>query len=166
MRSLQEDIDEFKRQLAKGAIRRAYQGLLAYMTDLRTHFMRAHMSYDVSGLYQGSMDITYFAIVPNSLARRSLKIAVVFDYEAFEFAAWLAARNRKIQKKYCQTFSGFRWSACRVMEPAKGVDAIVECTLADDFDFDDPGALTARIEDATLEFIDRIERHLSAHPEA
>ena len=29
-----------------------------------------------------------------------LAVAVVFDYEAFRFELWLAARNRKVQRKY------------------------------------------------------------------
>jgi hypothetical protein len=33
-----------------------------------------------------------------------LKIAIVFDYAAFGFEAWLAGRNRQVQRKYWQLF--------------------------------------------------------------
>ena len=163
MQPLQEDIHELRRQLKKGSIQRAYKGLLEYMMDLRTLFMSKYTSGGVSGLYQGYMDMTYFALFPKSLKRRDLKIAVVFNYEAFRFEAWLAGRNRKIQQKYWEVFKDYHWNECRLVEPAKGVDAIVECTLADDLEVGDLDALTMSIENATFRFIDRIEGYLSEH---
>jgi hypothetical protein len=43
--------------------------------------------------------MTYFAVVPPSLKRRARKIAIVFNYEAFRFEAWLSATNRQLQRK-------------------------------------------------------------------
>ncbi len=163
MQASQEDINELKRQLGKGSIQRAYRGLLDYMMNLRTRFMN---NYDVSGIYQGYMDMTYFALFPKSLKHRDLKLAIVFNYEAFRFEAWLAGRNRKVQRKYWEMFKYCQWSGCRVLKPAKGVDSIIECVLAEDFDFDDPDALTSTIEKATIRFIDRIEGFLSEHQAA
>lgn len=50
-----------------------------------------------------------------------------------------------------------------MVTPAKGIDSILECDLAKDFDLDDPNALTASIEKATVAFIDDIERFLAEH---
>jgi hypothetical protein len=50
-----------------------------------------------------------------------------------------------------------------VVTPAKGVDSIIECSLAEDFDFGDLGSLTASIEEKAVEFIDEVERFLSDH---
>ena len=133
------------------------------MMDLRKLFMSKYTSYDVSDVYQGYMDMTYFALFPKSLKHRDLKIAVVFNYEAFRFEAWLAGRNRTVQQKYWKVFRDSQWNDCRIVEPAKGVDAIVECTLAEDFDFGDLDTLTSSIENATIRFIDRIEGFLSEH---
>ena len=80
----------------------------------------------VSGLYQGYFDMTYFALFPPALRSRDLKIAIVFDYEAFAFEVWLAARNRKVQRRYWELFRDSSWSGYHVVEPAAGVDAIVE----------------------------------------
>jgi len=115
------------------------------------------------GLYQGYMDMTYFALFPPSLKRRDLKVAIVFNYAAFRFEAWLAARNRKVQRQYWDLFRDSRWAEYRVVTPAVGIDSIIECDLAKDFDFSDPDALTSRIENATAAFIDNIERFLSEH---
>ena len=163
MPALQDDINELKKQLGKGAIKRAYRGLLVYMMDLRTHFKNKYTSIDVSGIYQGYMDMTYFALVPKSLKDRDLKIAVVFNYDAFRFEAWLSGRNRKVQKKYWEVFRGSQRNEFRVVTPAKGVDAIVECTLSEDFDFGDLDNLTLSIDSATLGFIDCIEKYLPEH---
>ena len=92
-----------------------------------------------------------------------MKLAVVFNYEAFRFEGWLAGRNRKVQQKYWKVFRDCQWDGCRVVAPAKDVDAIIECTLAEGLDLEDLDALTSSIENATIRFIDRIEGFLSAH---
>ena len=163
MQSIQEDMNELREQLGTGAIQKAYRALLGYMMDLRTRFKNRYPGYSISGLYQGYMDMTYFAIVPPSLKNRDLKIAVVFNYEAFRFEAWLAGTNRQVQRKYWELFRDSRWTEYRVVTPAKGVDSIIECNLAEDFDFGNLDSLTARIEGKAVEFIISVERFLSDH---
>jgi hypothetical protein len=161
MHAIREDIQEFREQLGKGSIQKAYRALLSYMMGLRTHFKNSYAGSAVSGLYQGYMDMTYFALFPPSLKHRGLKIAIVFNYDAFRFEAWLAGTNRKVQRQYWELFRDSQWPEYRVVTPARGIDSIVECDLAKDFDFSDPDALTSRIETATAAFIDDIERFLS-----
>jgi hypothetical protein len=160
MPSKRESMEEFRRLLKKGSIQTAYRALLLYMMGLRTHFKNSRGG-SVSGLYQGYMDMTYFALFPPSLRRRNLKIAIVFNYDAFRFEVWLSARNQELQRQYWELFKDTEWPGYRVAAPAKGVDSILECDLASDFDLDDPDALTARIETTTLAFIDRIDGFLS-----
>ncbi len=109
------------------------------------------------------MDMTYFAIIPPSLKQRDLKIAIVFNYEAFKFEAWLSGTNRQVQRKYWELFRDTRWTDYRVVTPAKGVDSIIECDLAENFNFGNLDSLTASIEEKTVEFIDSVERFLSGH---
>lgn len=130
------------------------------MMVLRTHFENSLGGRAVSGLYQGYMDITYFALFPPALRRRNLKIAIVFNHDAFRFEAWLAGRNRRVQRQYWKLFKDAHWPKYRVSTPAKDVDSILECDLASDFDLDDPDALTATIERNTQAFIERIEGFL------
>jgi hypothetical protein len=163
MHSLREDTEELRRQLGKGSIQRAYRALLSYMMGLRTHFENNYGDYSVSGLYQGYMDMMYFAVVPPSLKGRDLKVAIVFNYDAFRFEAWLAARNRNVQRQYWELFRESQWNEYRVVAPASGIDAIVECDLAGDFDLGDPDTLTARIEPAVVAFIADVEWFLSRH---
>lgn len=163
MPSIQEDMAELRRQLAKGSIQKAYGALISYMMGLRTHFADSYGDSAVSGLYQGYMDMTYFAIFPPSLKGRDLKVAIVFNYGAFRFEAWLAARNRKVQRQYWELFRDSQWNEYRVVAPATGIDSIVECDLASDFDLGDPDTLTSRIETSAAAFIDDMERFLSQH---
>lgn len=163
MQTIQDAMNELREQLRIGSIQKAYRALLGYMMDLRTHFKNRYPSYSISGLYQGYMDMTYFAIIPPSLKQRGLKIAIVFNYEAFRFEAWLAGTNRQVQRRYWELFRDSRWTEYRVVTLAKGVDSIIECNLAEDFDFRDLDRLTARIEEKVVEFIDDVEGFLSDH---
>jgi len=161
MQTIQEDMRRFREQLRLGAIPQAYRALLSYMMDLRTRFGRAHPGWSITALYQGYMDMTYFAVVPPSLKQRHLKVAIVFNYEAFRFEAWLAATNRQVQRQYHALFSSGRWDGDRVTTPATGVDSIVERTLVEDVDFGDSDSLTAQIEANAFRFIDDVERFLA-----
>lgn len=166
MHSIPKDMEEFRGQLAEGSIQRAYKALLSYMLELRRHFKNSCAGFGVSGLYQGYMDMTYFALFPPSLKHRGLKIAIVFNYEAFRFEAWLAASNRRVQREYWELFRDSQWPQYRVVTPATGIDSIVEVDLAEDFDLSDPDALTSKIETAVTAFIADIERFLSEHQPA
>jgi hypothetical protein len=161
MHSDQEAIEEFRRLLARGSVQRAYQALQTYMTRLRAHFENNLADCAVSDLYQGYMDITHFAVFPSLLKQHSLKVAIVFNYEAFRFEAWLAGRNRKVQRQYWELFKGRPWPKYRVVTPATGIDSILECDLALDFDLDEPDALTSAIATTAVAFINDIERFLS-----
>ena len=153
-------MQEFHGQLRNGAIQRAYRALLSYMMELRIHFKSKYPDSSVSALYQGYMDMTYFAVSPPSLKQRDLKIAIVFNYEDFRFEAWLSGRNRSVNRKYWEMFKVRKLPAYRVVTPAKGVDSIVECDLAQGFDLSDSDALTASIETGTNALIKDIERVL------
>ncbi len=161
MHSKQESVEEFRQLLKEGTIQTAYRAILTYMMELRTHFENSLGARTVSGLYQGYMDITYFALFPPALRRRNLKIAILFNYDAFRFEAWLAGRNRGVQRQYWKLLKDAEWPGYRVATPGKYVDSILECDLASDFDLDDPDALTATIERKTRAFIKRVEAFLS-----
>ena len=67
MESLQGYINEYKKQMERGAIQKAYQGLLEYIMGLRTSFSKKFPDWETGNLYQGYMDMTYFPIFPQSL---------------------------------------------------------------------------------------------------
>ena len=164
MKSLQEDMTEFRKQLEKGAIQKAYQGLMQYMLSLKNHFGKKYPDYSTSGsIYNGYMDMTYFSVVPSSLKDRDLKIAIVFVYESFRFEVWLSGRNQKVLAKYWEIFTESGWDRYKIAPQGKWVDSVLEHILAANPDFSDLEALTQRIEQGTLQFIDDVENFLSNH---
>jgi hypothetical protein len=164
METLSEYMHEYKKQMEKGYIQKAYRGLMEYVMALRAYFQDKYPDYFVSGnIYYGYMDMTYFSFSPKSLKERNLKIAVVFIHDAFRFEVWLSGYNRNVQKQYWQLFEKSGWKKYRIVPQDKGVDSIVEHTLVDAPDFSDTDKLTEQIEKGTLNFIKDIEDFLSKH---
>ena len=164
MESFHEYINEYKKQLEKGDIKKAYKGLMEYIMNLRLYFKNKYPDYFVSGsIYYGYMDMTYFSFIPESLKRQKLKIAIVFIHEKFRFEVWLGGYNKNIQTKFWKLFKESNWNKYRIVSPAKGVDSIIEYILVDNPDFSDLDTLTKQIERATLKFIKDVERFLSKH---
>jgi hypothetical protein len=164
MKSFQENMKEYKKQLEKGAIQKAYLGLMEYMTYLKTQFKKGYPDYAVSGsLYFGYMDMTYFSIFPKSLKERDLKIAIVFLHEEFRFEVWLSGKNKQVLKKYWELFNDRGWDKYKIVAPVKGVDSIVEHILVDNPNFGDLDALSHQIDLGAVKFIQEVENFLSTH---
>ena len=164
MESFHENVNEYRKQLEKGAIQAAYKGLMEYIMALRTHFKNKYADYFVSGsIYYGYMDMTYFSFFPESLKQRNLKIAIVFLHAALRFEVWLAGYNKQAQAKYWTLFKESGWNKYRLAPAIKGADSILEHILADNPDFGDLEALTAQIEGGTLKFIEDVEGFLSEY---
>ena len=164
MESFHEYIHEYRKQLEKGAIQKAYKGLMEYIMELRTHFKNNYPDYFVSGsIYYGYMDMTYFSCVPQSLKDRKLKIAIVFIHDTCRFEVWLAGYNKQVQTQYWKLFKESDWNTYHVVSTTKGVDSIIEYIVVDNPDFSELDTLTQHIERATLQFIQDVEGFLSQH---
>jgi hypothetical protein len=162
MKSLQENMLEYRKQLKKGAIQKAYQGLMEYMMSLKNHFRNRHPDYSVSGsIYYGYMDMTYFSVFPSSLKDRDLKIAIVFVYDSFRFEVWLSGRNQQVLAKYWKIFKESGWDRYKIAAQGKWADSILEHILVDNPDFSDLEALTKQIDQGTLKFIKNVESFLT-----
>ena len=159
-----EYMKEYKNQMEKGDIPKAYQGLMDYIMDLRTYFQKKYPDYNVSGsIYYGYMDMTYFSFFPESLKLRKLKVGIVFIHETIRFEVWLFGYNKQVQAKYWKLVKESNWNKYRIPSTTEGVDSIIEYILVDNPDFRDLDALTKRIEEGTLKFIKDVEDFLSKH---
>jgi len=154
---LQEYMKEYRKQLGKGTIQKAYKGLMRYMMDLRIQFSKKYPDFTPGNIYHGYMDMTYFPLFPKALKNLKLKIAVVFNYDQFRFETWLTGYNKQIQQKYWKLFKESDWNKYRIPASTKGVDSIAEYTLVDNPDFGNLNELTKQIETGTLGFINDIE---------
>jgi hypothetical protein len=164
MESFHEYMTEYRKQLKKGGIKKAYKGLMEYIMDLRIHFKNKYPGYFVSGsIYYGYMDMTYFSFFPKSLKLRKLKIAIVFNHDTFKFEVWLAGYNKQIQTKYWKLLKESNWNKYHIPSAIKGFDSIIEFIIVDNPDFRDLDALTKQIEEGTLKFIGDVENFLSQH---
>ena len=164
MDSFYERMIEYRRQLEKGDIQKAYRGFMEYFMGLRLYFKSKYPSYNVSGsIYLGYMDMTYFSFFPESLKRLKLKVGIVFIHEAFRFEVWLFGYNKKVQKKYWNLIKENNWNKYRIPLTIKGVDSIIESILVDNPDFSNLDNLTKQIEVRTMRFIKDVENFLSGN---
>jgi hypothetical protein len=161
MASMNEYVKEYRKQLEKGLMQKAYQGLMQYIMDLRTHFGKKYPDLAPGNTYQGYMDMTYFPLFPKSLKSRKLKIGIVLIHETVRLEVWLVGYNKQIQATYWKLFKESNWNKYRIPATIKGIDSIMECTLVNDPDFSDLAELTKQIEKGTLKFINDIEEFLS-----
>lgn len=163
MESFHEYINEYRTQIEKGEIKKAYQGLMEYILGLKTYLNSKYPDYFVSGsVYYGFMDMTYFSFYPKSFKQRNLKVAIVFIHERIRFEVWLAGFNKKVQARYWKLFKESDWNKYRLVSTTKGADSIVEHVLVEDPDFSDLDILTKQIETGTLKFIKEVESFLSS----
>ena len=162
MASFQEHMIDYKKQLQKGSIQKAYQGLMAYIRDLRSYLENKYPDHHVPGnIYYGYMDMTYFSFFPGSLKERNLKTGIVFQHEDFRFEVWLFGVNKNIQATYWQLIKDSGWDNYDLSPTPKSFDYIIRHVLIEDPDFSDLDALTDQIESGTLDFIKDVEDFLA-----
>jgi hypothetical protein len=158
MTSFNDSVIEYKKQLDKGDIQIAYRGLMEYMMGLKNFFKNKYPDFSVpSSLYQGYMDMTYFALFPEDFKKRKLKIAIVLIHDKMKFEIWLSGINKQIQTEYWNILKAKDLNVYPLPKTLKGADSIIEYLLTNNPDFNDPEVLTRQIESGTLKFIKDIK---------
>ena len=137
MKTLNELIEGYTNHLKQGEIQTAYKGILEFLGKLRAAFIKHYPDYDVSSIYQGYMDMSYFSLSTKSLKDKGLKIAIVYLHEKGAFEVWLSARNREISKGYDSVFRGKMGDGINIFHDENNQDAIIECTLTSSPDFEE-----------------------------
>jgi hypothetical protein len=163
MAKFQDNINEYRNQLKKGAVKSAYQGLMQFFDNLRLHLKDRCPDFFVSDVHYGQMDYTYFYFFPKTLRRLKLKVVILFVHDSFRFEVWLAGYNKSAQAKYLKFFKEKGYSKYHLADSASGVDYISDYVLVDNPDFSDLHALTSQIEKGTLKFIKDVEGFLSGY---
>ena len=124
--SLSKALQVYHEALNKGDIQKAYRSILSFIFELKTELGQKYPKYAISQVYQGYMDMSYFAITPPELRAKKLKIALVYLHEANRFELWLSANNRKLQKEWIDILNQVENLDYRVSELGVGIDSIVE----------------------------------------
>ena len=156
MRSLNQLICQYTHLVRQHELQLAYRGILEYLGKLRATFLKNCPQFDVSNLYQGYMDMSYFSLSTEFLKNKGLKIALVYEHEKGHFEVWLSARNREISKRLEPEFAGLILNGIPVFHDAGNLDAIIEYTLVSEPDFDDQVLLTDTICQSAQVFIDAV----------
>ncbi len=146
MKTLNELISDYTYHLQQGEIQLAYKGILEFIGKLRTDFIKKYPHYEVSNIYQGYMDMSYFSLTTKPLKDTGLKIAIVYLHEKGHFEVWLSARNKEISRLYESVFWGRNYDEIAIFHDANNQDAIIECTLASSPNFGEQVLLTDTIE--------------------
>jgi len=161
MKPFYEYMNEYRKQMERGDIKKAYRGLMEYLMELRLYFKNKYPEYIVSSnIYFGYIDMSYFSFFPEAFKLRKLKIAIVFIHDKFRFELWLAGYNKQVQSKYWKFFKESDWNKYHIPSSIKGLDSILEHILVENPDFSDLDSLTKQIERGTLKFIKDVEDFL------
>ena len=161
MKTLNELIHHYSVLLQQGEIQAAYKGVLDFIGKLRADVVKKYPNYDVSSIYQGYMDMSYFALSTASLKEKGLKIAIVYQHEKGDFEAWLSARNREISKKFESAVSSILSENANTFHDPNNQDAFVECILVSAPDFEEQAVLMKDIEQGVEQFMNTVTRLLS-----
>jgi len=160
MEKLNSHIKEYRIQLKKGHIQKAYLGIMKFMSLLNRTLKNQYLEFSTGALYYGFMDMTYFAFTPKDLKENKLKIAIVYLHQEGRFEVWLSGVNRTIQDKYISLLQNKKMSKYKLSKVQPGVDSIVEGILVENPDFDQPMHLIEEISIQTLNFINDMRNYL------
>ena len=152
MASLQQSFCRYTASLSDGELQRAYKGILTYMSSLQTQLSERFPACAGGALYQGYLDMTYFALTPPELREKKLKIALVYLHSEARFELWLAANNRALQAEAAKRLSALPLGNYHVTAPAPGVDAIIETIALDSPNFDFQDQMTETLSSAFASF--------------
>jgi ABC-type transport system substrate-binding protein len=152
MKTLNKQIAAYTQQLQQGEIQIAYKGILEFIGKLRAAFIKKYPHYDVSSIYQGYLDMSYFSLSTKSLKDKGLKIAIVYLHEKGSFEVWLSARNRDIARTH-QSILDRLSDEMKVFHDKNNQDAIAECILTCTPDFEDQALLINTIDQGVEKFV-------------
>ena len=161
MKTLNELIEAYTNHLQHGEIQIAYKGILEFLGKLRAEFIKKHPHYDVSSIYQGYMDMSYFSLNTKLLKDKGLKIAIVYLHENGDFEVWLSARNREIAKSYAFILKSNISAYVNLFHDINNQDAIIECILTTEPDFENQASLIDAIDQGVEKFVRTISECFS-----
>ncbi len=160
MKTLHELIEVYTHHLQQGEIQIAYKGIFEFLGKLRAEFIKKYPHYDVSSIYQGYMDMSYFSLSTKSLKDKGLKISIVYLHEKGAFEVWLSARNRDIAKSYTSIVNSNISGDVSLFHDINNPDAIIECILTPTPNFEDQSSLIDAIDQGVEKFIKAINDRL------
>ncbi|MDD4212397.1 MAG: hypothetical protein PHY42_03240 [Bacilli bacterium] len=164
MKKLNDYICEYTKQLQSNNLQIAYRGIIDWMNVLRAHYEKGSLDMDVSGLYEGFMDMSYFSLSSPYLKERGLKIAIVYLHSKMCFEGWLSARNRQIGQIWKIRLQKVTLSL-PLFHDSSNQDAIIEMTLVMKPNFDEEDVLMRQLDQNISHFIQIVESLIESLPD-
>ena len=161
MKTLNQLISDYTCNLKQGEVQIAYKVIMEFISKLRGNFVKRYPDCDISSIYQGYMDMSYFSISSELLKQKGLKIAIVYLHEKGYFEVWLSARNREISKQYYSEFHDKIFDGITIFHDINNQDAIIESALTLSPNFEEQELLTDIIVQGVEQFITTVNNHLT-----
>lgn len=151
------NLDYYRKEMEKGQIQQDYSVLMAFLKSLRIHFYKQYQpELKVGTVYQGNMNYSYLPMTTAKLKQLKLKFVLVFDHSAMRFEICLSGQNKSIRKHYWHQFKNSDWNKYELVEDIDKSLSIMNHTIVESPNFDDPIQLTQQIEKETLDFIQEL----------
>lgn len=146
MRSLNECILLYQREIQAGDIVFAYQGIIKLLKALQCALAKAHPDHRIKTLYTGHFDVSYFTFTPPLLSAHHLKIAVLYRHPLNQFEICLAADNHQLQLAWYPKLCQMKLNNYQLIKPTGKVDVLLSQVIDSHPDFDDQPALISRLQ--------------------
>ncbi|PVZ87888.1 hypothetical protein C9426_09815 [Serratia sp. S1B] len=159
MKNFNSSVAIYKEQLKQGDIKNAYEGLMKYVTSMKTRFSNNFPEqFSFGNVSPGYLDFTYFPFFNSFLRERKLRFGIVLNHSEIRFELWLMGQNAEVQKKYWHLLKNSQWNKDRVAMPQYSV---LESILVTNPDFENLDALTVAIEKAATDTCRDILNHIN-----
>ena len=161
MGNYNELMNNFKDQLSKGRIQKAYRYIFDIFSELGNEIKNSQNKViSTTSLYHGYLDMTYLPVTTETLKRNGLKIAIVFNYSLFQFEIWLSAVNRKKRNEVLEVISQSKGIKYKAVQNNENTDAIIEIIIKGINEFNNKSRIVSLITKKTIAFIDDIEEFI------
>jgi hypothetical protein len=161
MENYNELMNNFKDQLSKGRIQKAYRYIFDIFSELGNEIKNSQNKViSTTSLYHGYLDMTYLPVTTETLKRNGLKIAIVFNYSLFQFEIWLSAVNRKKRNEVLEVITQSKGIKYKAVQNNENTDAIIEIRIKGINEFNNKSRIVSLITKKTIAFIDDIEEFM------
>lgn len=154
MKKLNSYVVAYKKQLEKGDIQKAYDGIVNFTMSLQSAFSKKLSNkFSFGGIFKGYMDYTYFYFTNDYLKNKKLKLGLVLNHKEMRFEVWLLGQTKDIQKKYWNLLKTSKWNKDKTKMPKYSV---LEAIIVENPDFDNLSLLSQKIEKNLIKASDEI----------
>lgn len=154
MKTSNDYITIYKKQLEKGDLQKAYTILVKYVLTLKSQLSKTlNNKFSFGNVSQGYMDYTYFPFFDVFLRERKLRLGIVLNHQELRFELWLMGQNSEIKRQYWDIFKTTKW----IKNPKKQHKyAALDIVLVETPDFNNLDLLTKKLEKETIRYAEEV----------